>query len=60
MISADELARLKAALHSLAAEVASDPALPSANDEDVHSWVERRLIEALGPLGKKLHTVQPQ
>lgn len=27
-----------------------------ALDEDVHSWVERNLIETLGPLGKKLHT----
>lgn len=57
VISADELARLTAALDTLAREVAADPALPSrAHDEDVHSWVERRLIEALGPLGKKLHT----
>ena len=24
--------------------------------EDVHTWVEQRLVAALGPLGKKLHT----
>jgi argininosuccinate lyase/amino-acid N-acetyltransferase len=28
----------------------------AAADEDVHSYVERRLIELVGPLGKKLHT----
>lgn len=57
VLGADELARLTSTLEALGAEVAADPALPSrANDEDVHSWVERRLIEALGPLGKKLHT----
>jgi argininosuccinate lyase len=26
------------------------------HDEDVHSWVERRLIAMVGQLGKKLHT----
>ena len=57
VLSADDLMKLTATLESLAAEVAADPALPSrANDEDVHSWVERRLIESLGSLGKKLHT----
>lgn len=28
----------------------------SVHDEDVHSWVERRLIAMVGDLGKKLHT----
>lgn len=27
-----------------------------SDDEDIHSWVERRLIEKVGTLGKKLHT----
>jgi argininosuccinate lyase/amino-acid N-acetyltransferase len=27
-----------------------------SEDEDIHSWVERRLIEKVGTLGKKLHT----
>ncbi|MGH7133165.1 MAG: argininosuccinate lyase [Phycisphaerales bacterium] len=30
--------------------------LTETDDEDVHSWVERRLIARVGPLGKKLHT----
>ncbi len=28
----------------------------SMTDEDVHSWVERKLVGKLGALGKKLHT----
>lgn len=52
-----EGASLRAALADLAAEVLANPAAPLAgDDEDVHSWVERRLVERLGALGKKLHT----
>lgn len=57
VLSAEELAKLTTALSALQAEIASSPALPlSDKDEDIHSWVERRLIEAVGDLGKKLHT----
>lgn len=28
----------------------------ASQDEDIHSWVERNLIERVGDLGKKLHT----
>jgi argininosuccinate lyase len=47
-----------AALQSLQAEIAADPAaaFDGAADEDVHSYVERRLIELAGPVGGKLHT----
>jgi len=69
VLSADELTRLTAALDELRAEVEADPSAPlpaphgthtaqhdAPHDEDIHSWVERRLIEKVGPLGKKLHT----
>lgn len=57
VLTDDELSRLVAALQALDSAVVADPMLPSrASDEDVHSWVERTLIEQLGPLGKKLHT----
>lgn len=57
VLNDDELARLTAALSKLKSEVLDSPALPLAGaDEDIHSWVERRLIEATGDLGKKLHT----
>lgn len=53
----DECARLTSALEELARAVAADPDFaPDAEDEDVHSLVERLLVERLGPLGKKLHT----
>jgi argininosuccinate lyase len=52
-----DLSKLSAALQSLRSEIADSPALPlSSSDEDIHSYVERRLIEAVGDLGKKLHT----
>ncbi|MBK7405273.1 MAG: argininosuccinate lyase [Phycisphaerales bacterium] len=57
VLGADEVARLHAALGDLdseAAELASPPTDSGA--EDVHTWVEQRLVAMLGPLGKKLHT----
>ena len=30
--------------------------LTQAEDEDIHSWVERQLVMRVGDLGKKLHT----
>jgi argininosuccinate lyase len=57
VLTPQELSQLTTALNALLEEVRANPALPAAgNDEDIHSWVERRLIEAVGPLGKKLHT----
>ncbi len=45
-------------LEALRAEIAADPpaAFAGASDEDIHSYVERRLTEAIGPLAGKLHT----
>jgi len=47
-----------AALRTLRAEIAADPAaaFAGATDEDIHSYVERRLIERAGAVGGKLHT----
>ena len=48
---------LKQALNELHAEVEKDiDSIATAGDEDIHSYVERRLIEKVGSLGKKLHT----
>lgn len=48
---------LKKALEELHSEVENNiDAIASAGDEDIHSYVERRLIEKVGNLGKKLHT----
>lgn len=57
VITHEELARLEAALGELRALIEKQPSLPrGASDEDIHSWVERNLIEKIGALGKKLHT----
>ena len=57
ILSADEQARLEVALNGLLAEVQADPEQILQSDaEDIHSWVEGKLIERVGDLGKKLHT----
>lgn len=57
VISADDLKRLHGALDELAAVAKSrGEAIAADGDEDVHSWVERHLIEKVGDLGKRLHT----
>lgn len=57
VVSPGELSTLLGALSDLKAEIGSHPDLPAAaTDEDIHSYIERRLIEKVGPLGKKLHT----
>jgi argininosuccinate lyase len=57
VLSAAEADRLDVALGELDAEAQALPGPPTdSGAEDVHTWVEQRLIEKLGPLGKKLHT----
>lgn len=59
VLTKDEVAKLAEAMNSLLKEAAEKPDLIAGsfgNDEDVHSYVERRLIEMVGALGKKLHT----
>ena len=34
----------------------AEPASVAGDDEDVHSFVERRLVERLGDAGRRLHT----
>ncbi len=54
LLDADELTEVEAALASLAADVASGTFLPTVDDEDVHTAIERGLLERLGALGGKL------
>ena len=54
LLSDDELSQVVSALDSLAADVAAGVVVPDASDEDVHTAVERNLIERLGELGGKL------
>jgi argininosuccinate lyase len=54
LLTADELGRLLAALDDLEASCASGDFRPSVEDEDVHTALERGLLERLGSLGGKL------
>jgi argininosuccinate lyase len=52
ILSADERARIAAALEAIAAE----PVEPAADDEDIHTLVIRKLKERTGALADKIHT----
>jgi argininosuccinate lyase len=56
VLSADEHARISKGLSDLLARVRENPAIVEGEDEDVHAWVERILIEQVGEMGKRLHT----
>ncbi|MFN6339028.1 MAG: argininosuccinate lyase [Cyanobacteriota bacterium] len=56
VISEAEAERLIDGLEGIRAEAAAGEFRPGVEAEDVHFAVERRLIERLGALGKKLHT----
>src|SRR5499425_2437434 len=54
LLSGDELARLLAALDGLTTACRDGSFRPSAADEDVHTALERGLLERVGALGGKL------
>jgi argininosuccinate lyase len=59
ILSATEVSETLAALDKIAERVKNDPAWlekTGADAEDVHHFVEKALVEELGPLGWKLHT----
>ena len=57
VLTATEQQQLEQALDALLAEVQADPqAILHSDAEDIHSWVETKLIDKVGDLGKKLHT----
>lgn len=57
VLTADEQYQLEQALNELLIEVRSNPqAILQDDAEDIHSWVESKLIDKVGNLGKKLHT----
>ena len=43
-------------LRAILAEGARDPSFVSGPDEDIHSFVERKLVERVGDAGRRLHT----
>src|SRR5271169_2601002 len=59
IFSATEVKQTLAALDKISDRTKTDPAWVEsfgANAEDVHHFVEKALVEELGPLGWKLHT----
>jgi argininosuccinate lyase len=54
LLNDDELTRIDAAIAELDAEVAAGTAAPIPADEDVHTAVERMMMDKLGDLGGKL------
>jgi argininosuccinate lyase len=56
VLKGDESSRLSAAMTNLLDRARENPSLVSGADEDVHSFVERTLVEQLGDLGRRLHT----
>ncbi len=57
VLSNSEQQSLEQALNALLKEVQDNPEIVLQSDaEDIHSWVEGKLIDKVGDLGKKLHT----
>src|SRR5215813_3592986 len=56
VLSADEASQIESTLTALLDRGRSDPAFVAGDDEDVHSFVERQLVERIGDAGRRLHT----
>lgn len=56
VLSDADATALDAALREILERGRRDPSFVSGPDEDVHSFVERQLVERLGDTGRRLHT----
>jgi argininosuccinate lyase len=56
VLSEDDTRAVVSALREILEEGRRDPAFVSGPDEDVHSFVERTLVERIGDAGRRLHT----
>ncbi|MEO8069780.1 MAG: argininosuccinate lyase [Acidobacteriota bacterium] len=57
VLSAADVALITRGLEGIREAVRADPSLTrDADDEDVHSFVERELVERIGDTGRRLHT----
>ena len=56
VLSADDTRAITDALQAILEEGRRDPSSVSGPDEDVHSFVERKLVERIGDAGRRLHT----
>ncbi len=56
VLSGEEARQIAEALAAILEQGRSDPAFVNGPDEDVHSFVERQLVERVGDAGRRLHT----
>tara|TARA_Y100001968_G_scaffold100630_1_gene90524 strand:+ start:1765 stop:3156 length:1392 start_codon:yes stop_codon:yes gene_type:complete len=56
IITNEEAIKLESGLEQIRKEVSVGLFKPDISDEDIHFAVEKKLIELIGPIGKKLHT----
>ena len=56
LLTADEAAQIRAALDAIAGEIEREEFTFSIKLEDIHTHIERALIDRLGDVGRKLHT----
>ncbi|MHC1771474.1 MAG: argininosuccinate lyase [Flexilinea sp.] len=56
IITKDEFEMICSGLHQISKEFSNEIFHYSPSDEDIHTAVERRLTELIGPTGGKLHT----
>lgn len=55
VLSAADACSIRDALIEIRERGRNDPAFVAGTDEDVHAFVERRLVERLGDVGRRLH-----
>src|SRR5204862_6553322 len=60
VLARDEASQIDAALRDLLERGRSDPSFVTGPDEDVHSFVERLLVETRRDAGRRLHTCRPR
>jgi argininosuccinate lyase len=56
VLTSGEAAQIEATLTAILDRGLADLAFVSGDDEDVHSFVERQLVERIGDAGRRLHT----
>jgi len=56
VLTPEDAAQIEAALGEILEKGRTSPAFVAGADEDVHSFVERQLVERVGDAGRRLHT----
>jgi argininosuccinate lyase len=56
VLAKEDAAAIRKGLESILEEGRHDPLFITGDDEDIHSFVERKLVERIGDAGRRLHT----